>query len=73
MDPELRGRMDEWAEEMHRDIGAIVDQIAANNRRIQELRADLHRDMTAGFDRIMEQFADLQRDLAELRDTGAAP
>jgi hypothetical protein len=44
MDPELRRRMDEWAAEMHRDLRAIIEQIAANNRRIEQLRSDLHRD-----------------------------
>ncbi len=69
---QLLREMDEWAQEMHRDLRAIIEHIAANNRRIEQLRLDLHRDMTAGFDRILEQFSDLQRELAELGDGGAA-
>jgi hypothetical protein len=69
---QLLREMDEWAQEMDRDHRAIIEHIAANNRRIEQLRVDLHRDMTAGFDRILEQFSDLQRELAELGDGGAA-
>jgi hypothetical protein len=69
---QLLREMDEWAQEMHRDLRAIIEDIAANNQRIEQLRVDLHLDMTAGFDRILEQFSGLQRELAELGDEGAA-
>jgi hypothetical protein len=37
---------------------AIIEQIAANNQRIEQLRRDLLRDMNAGFDGMMAELID---------------
>ena len=61
------------AEDLRHDLQAVAEGVLSNTRAIDELRSDVYRDMNAGFGIVHLAFVDVRRQLAELRERGAAP
>ena len=61
------------AEDLRHDLQAVAEGMLSNTRAIDDLRSDVYRDMNAGFGLVHLAFADVRRELAELRGRGAAP
>ena len=67
-----RRYFDVVAEDLRHDVQAVAEGVLSNTRAIDELRFDVYRDMNARFGTVDLAFVDVQCQLAELRDRGAA-